>query len=647
VRTLTRVLLPALALGAAVVLVGTPAAALASSASGANRTAPPPAAAAIGVHGDTSAFTFDSFDADYELGRDASKHSTLHVTETLVARFPDFDQNHGIVRDIPSAYDGHSVHLKVLSVTDGAGTKREFTTGTRSEGGDFLELKIGDPNGIDRFLHGTQTFRIVYTAQNVTKYFRDTGDDEFYWDVNGTGWDQPFGSVTAKVLLRDGIASALNGNASCYQGYAGSTAPCEIAGDGGRFTASAKDLHPRQNMTVAIGFDKGTFAAAPFSIFDIVPVLAVIATLAILASLVLAIVFRFVIWRPRSGDPIIAQYEPPAGVSAMLAANIVNRSRRGMAASIVDLAVRKKLRMVERQGGGWIKSENYGVQKLDDRGLLPDEQMVMNALFGAFGVVGFTGVSLPPGLQLIGAASTAPAPPEQPAVRWLQKKDVVLGQAVREIQKQVEAEALATGLRRGRPHGILALCLLLGLGGLLCFLLLSMSGEDADVGWGVVGLNVGIWVEVFALGAVGSIKPLSATGSKLWDQLEGLKLYIRLAEADRLRMLQSVTGAERIDTSDGSQIVKIYERLLPYAVLFGLEDEWARELAKYYGDSPPDWYDGNMGTFSAVAFAGALGAFSSSASSSLSGSSSSSSSGGSSGGGSSGGGGGGGGGGGF
>jgi uncharacterized membrane protein YgcG len=365
---------------------------------------------------------------------------------------------------------------------------------------------------------------------------------------------------------------------------------------------------------------------------------------------VLAVVFRFIIWRPRSGDPIIAQYEPPAGVSVMLAANVVGRTKRGMAASIVDLAVRKKLRMVERPTEGWIKSETYGVQKLDDQGLLPDEQMVMNALFGAFAFLGGFGttITLPPGIQMGGnpptAATTAPAPA---AVRWLQRKDVVLGQAVREIVKQVDAEVVATGLRRGRPHGILAICLLLGVGGLVAFLCAAMFGGDAGTAWGVVGLNVGIWVEIFALGVVASIKPLTKAGSKLWDQLEGLKLYIRLAEADRLRMLQSVTGAERIDTTDGTQIVKVYERLLPYAVLFGLENEWAAELAKYYGDNPPDWYDGNLGTFSAVAFAGAIGSFSSSASSSLSGSSSSSSSGGSSGGGSSGGGGGGGGGGGF
>jgi uncharacterized membrane protein len=130
----------------------------------------------------------------------------------------------------------------------------------------------------------------------------------------------------------------------------------------------------------------------------------------------------------------------------------------------------------------------------------------------------------------------------------------------------------------------------------------------------------------------------------LKEHLEGLKEFIRVAEADRLQMLQSVSGAERVTTTDGAAIVKIYERLLPYAVLFGLEKEWAEEISKYYDTNPPDWYSGTS-AFSAGAFAAGVSSFSSTVSTSYSGSSGSSSSGGGGGGGSSGGGGGGGGGG--
>jgi uncharacterized membrane protein YgcG len=132
-------------------------------------------------------------------------------------------------------------------------------------------------------------------------------------------------------------------------------------------------------------------------------------------------------------------------------------------------------------------------------------------------------------------------------------------------------------------------------------------------------------------------------------------MYLELAEEDRFRMLQSAKGADRVDTSDGRQVVKLYEKLLPWAVIWGVEDSWARELEIQLQRSGEelDWYVGTSG-FQSAYFLGALSGLAAGISSPVSsGSSGWSSSGGSSfssgsfGGGSSGGGGGGGGGGGW
>jgi hypothetical protein len=136
-------------------------------------------------------------------------------------------------------------------------------------------------------------------------------------------------------------------------------------------------------------------------------------------------------------------------------------------------------------------------------------------------------------------------------------------------------------------------------------------------------------------------RPLTAKGAETRDHLKGLQVFIEWAEADRIRMLQSPRGAERapIDVNDPRQMLRLYEVLLPYAVVFGQEKEWAQQLAVLYGaDGSPGWYTGSSG-FNAAAFSSGIGSLSSSASAS------SSTSGGSSGGGSAGGGGGGGGGG--
>jgi uncharacterized membrane protein YgcG len=167
---------------------------------------------------------------------------------------------------------------------------------------------------------------------------------------------------------------------------------------------------------------------------------------------------------------------------------------------------------------------------------------------------------------------------------------------------------------------------------------------------------------ICTIAATAVVRPLTAAGAELRDYLAGLRLYIDLAEADRLRVLQSPTGAltsayrpvesaltptAGLNSPDSElKIVKLYERVLPFAVLFGLEKNWSKVLGDYYDRSgaQPDWYVGSHG-FNAALFATGIGAFASSTTAAWSGSGSSSSSSGFSGGGSVGGGGGGGGGG--
>jgi uncharacterized membrane protein YgcG len=613
---------------------------------------------AAGLPTDVNDFTFDSFDASYALSQDSSKRSMLHTVETLVAVFPDYDQNRGIIRSIPTDYDGHSTHITVKSVTDGSGTPRSYSMGTD---GDFTTITIAVPEG--HYVHGTQTYVIDYTQTDVTKYFTDTNDDEFYWDVNGTGWQQPFGEVSATVTVASPLASKLTGQNSCYQGSEGSTEKCDLAADNGTITAHADKLGPYENMTLAIGFEPKTFADAPFNliekILEVVPVTFLLGTLAEVLAVVGAAVLHFQLWRRRSGDPIIAQYEPPKGVSAMLAANIVGKPKKGMAASIVDLAVRGKLRIIERPREGF-QAAKFGVQQLNVDDLLPDEERVMDALFAftRLGDIGamirqFTGAALPPGLKVIGGTpvSASSDDPVDANIKWLEKSDTLLGDSVKEITTAVEANAEAIGLRKARHPAIVTVIGVLAiLGAVLLFVTAFTAGDNGTgIALGVIGANAGAWIAVLVFGLVSGLRPLTAEGSKLYDQLIGLKLYIKLAEADRLKMLQSISGADKITTSDGNEIVKIYERLLPYAVLFGLEKEWAAELAKYYGTTSPDWYSGSMNGFDVAAFSTGIAAFSavSAATTSSSSSSGFSSSGGSGGGGSSGGGGGGGGGGGI
>ena len=64
--------------------------------------------------------------------------------------------------------------------------------------------------------------------------------------------------------------------------------------------------------------------------------------------------------------------------------------------------------------------------------------------------------------------------------------------------------------------------------------------------WPFLLFIVAIIAAVVTVVAVADVRPLTEGGRAARDHLEGLRLYIRLAEADRLRVLQSPSGALRV-----------------------------------------------------------------------------------------------------
>lgn len=581
---------------------------------------------------DVDDFEFARFDAVYELGRDADGRSELLTTETLVAVFPEYDQNRGIRRAIPRTYDGHPTDIRIVSVTDDAGEPRGYET-ERSEDGAFELVTIA----ADDFVHGEQTYVITYHQRNVTLDPDDLPVQEFYWDVNGTGWAQPFGVVRAELRLEEGLADAVTGDAACYRGDEGASTPCEAlqvdASAPAVLVAQAAALGPYQNLTIAVGFEPGTFeprderfTSSPAAMGSAA------AALAALTTAILAGVFRATRWRDHPGRGIIvAEYEPPERPSLMEAADLVRAPGKGITATILAEAVTGRVRVVETG------RRKYAVQlvgAVDDADR--DAKRVLSALFG-------------PG--------AAPG-----ALRNLKSRDTTLGTKLMNLRRQVHSRVAREGFRRRPDRALRALLAVLAIVASVLAAILGIVALDASMG------GAWPWLPILGAGAaalaavwlVADVRPLTERGRGLRDHLEGLREFIRLAEADRLRMLQSPSGAERVPLTPGGgaasaapdpdpdpdAVLRVTERLLPYAVLFGQEREWSRELADLYAQrgEQPGWYSGRSG-FDAAVFASSVSSFSSASSSSWSGSSSSSSSGGSGGGGSSGGGGGGGGGG--
>lgn len=604
------------------------------------------------AHASVDDFEFESFHASYQLDTDDAGHSTLHTTETLVAIFPEHDQNRGIKRAIPNRYRDFPTHLEVLSVTDETGAPRPFEIAID---GDFDVVTIAVPEG--EFVHGAQTYVIEYVQQDVTAFFEDIGRDEFYWDVNGTGWAQPFHQASAELRIAPELVQHLTGDVACYRGSEGSTNRCQVERvddkeRGTRFTLSTTDLAAHENATLAVGFDPAAFVDPEPGFIQkhaFWLTLSPIAAAMLLGGIVL--VMRRTAWKdaPRA-HAVTAQYEQPKGVDLFTASELVGKRKRAAVSTMLDFAVRGNARILQYRVPGGTKAI-FGIQALTSDGLTPPEKLFAAALF---------------------ASKMADGP-----TTWFNFRSQRLAEGMVECRKEARRKAFENELRQ-RPTAtsyvpvILAALTVLAAQALALTVLMIRFSRDYSLIWPTLAGLAASTAAGFLLAYAFRRAPLTVKGRKLHDHLQGLGEFIRLTEADRLAMLQSVSGASRIAfrspagfTGSGPltvqeavtehefelAVVHLYERLLPYAAIFGVENQWVRTLSLYYSYVQPGWIllddrsrISDLGSHLGE-IANDLTAFATSMSTTYSGSQHAASTGGSGGGGSSGGGGGGGGGG--
>lgn len=556
---------------------------------------------------DVNNFVVRSYQVDMTLGRDADRRSTLDVVETVVAVFPDFDQNHGFERVLVDRYDGHKTSLKLRAVEDQTGRPLEYSF----EDG---VLRIGNK---DTYVHGERTYVIKYSQRDVTRYFEDVGRDEFYWDVVGLDMRIVRENVKVQLSIDPSIKSAATGDTACYVGASGSTNRCGLVAMESGFVTGADRLEPLEGMTLAIGFSAGTFAPYQETLLEKIMNIWLIVQAAVASLGLAALIWFLVRWhqitrRAKEKSTIVPEYLPPADTSVTAAARVASVSRSVMTAQMLDLAVRHYIKIYETVPKKLMKAAEYEIEIIKDIDDLKwEEKELLKDTFGGMPSVGQR-LNLKT-LQNSTSYYTRTLNNNRDLDKLIRGK---YGFMAENIKLKQRVKTVATGLL---VAGVLLLSPVLLVGALICF-----------------GMSFASWT-------------LTDKGLALVRYLDGLKMYIKVAEVDRIKMLQSPEGATKVASVaqgvEGPQLIKLYERVLPYAVLYGLEKQWNQQLGTYYETTgaQPDWYVGQS-AFNAAAFSTAMSDFSTVNNYA---SSVSSSSGGSGGGGFSGGGGGGGGGGGW
>ena len=508
-----------------------------------------PATAAAST--DVDDFSYASWESVFEVGLDDEGRADMHVTETLTARFPDADQNKGIVRGLPTTYENAWLDVTVLSVTDGTGRPAPYET---DEDDGLVYILTGD----DEYVRGLTTYVIEYQMRDVI-IAADSGVDELYWDLLPLDSAQAIESFRAEVELDPTLTDRLTGNTRCYIGPSGSREECDLAAsaDGSRYSVEATELAAGEGITVAVGFESGTAvqptARRPDPVTDTVPAIAAVGGLGLAVGSWFA-VSSFRRARRRTNGLVIAQYDVPDSLPPLIAAAVVPGSKDAIPAEIVHLAVRGLLRIEEGA-----EPEQPRLRRLQG-GRIPDQLdgEAMDALFADADADGMADL---------------PAESETFAAR------------MKALAQSGVAAAASRGLttkERSRAAMALQWCAIavvlagfaLGLWGLIAGRVTAIPA--------FVAIAFGVFLVLLScLYSFSKHTVLTPEGARRYEYLLGVKEFIRVAEADRLQMLQSYSGAER-RTDGTANVIVVYERLLPYAMLFGMEDEWGAVLESVY-----------------------------------------------------------------
>jgi len=559
---------------------------------------------------DVNNFYITSFDVDMQLFRDADKRSVLKTTETITAQFPDFDQNRGLERVFVREYDEHPTSFKLLSVTDETGSNLNYHWEDDA-------LRIGEA---DRYVHGEQIYKITYAQRDVTRFYEDTGKQEFYWDIIGTEWRVPISNISIDLQIDESLRRSITTELQCFSGYSGQNNQCSgINSNEGEYNIKQSGLLSNQGVTAALGFEPDTFSPYKQSLLDkiitLIGYVQIVSTpLAIIGLVILIIIINRSTGRKSELKTIIPEYLPPKDVSVITAAQIQIYAPSTMAAQLVDLAVRHYIKLYQtKEKKLWSQAE-YEVEIIKDlNGLTWEEKELLSDMFG-----------------------NLPKKGDRLNLKTLKNNTSYFNRTLnndKDLRKLIRGDY---GLREEDVKLKSFLSKFAIIIGVLSIVTLSFPF--------LVLTMIALLCKFLAW-------RLTDKGLELKQHLLGLKHYIEVAEEERLRIMQSPDGAQKSKElaaagKDVKSRVVLYEKLLPYAILFGQEKQWNQHLGQYYeqSGSQPSWYHSNHAAFSAVAFSAGMSDLSTATSSA---SSSSSSSGGSSGGGSSGGGGGGGGGGGW
>jgi len=483
-----------------------------------------------------------NFVSDVTFNEDA----TIDIKEEIHYYFPE--ERHGIYREIPVDYkvDGSFKRSTKFILNDlyyypqdNINLVKSIYTESFNNG--YQIFQIGEE---DTYVQGNYVYVIDYTLKYAVNYFDD--HDELYLNITGDSWEVPISSSTVVIHLP---ADATNG--ICYTGTYGSTQQnCSIdSTDKQNISVSiTQPLSIYEGYTVAIALPKGSVANTE----NEQKLQWILSNIGIL--LPVPVLFLVIPWVKKNGKnkkrTVIPNYHPPKDMSPILSGFLYSKrlQNKYITADIIDLAVRGyvKIKQISKKKYELIRTEKEDIE-LEDieqellKGLFKDKESVeIDKISSSF----YTTVN---------------------RISVDSNKELYTRELFSKERRKMKTKLIIFGF----------LCI-----GSMFFLGTFLSLIAAN-GWTIGIIASGI---VLFIGA-GMVDIRSSKGNNTYYDLLGLRMYIDTAEEKRIEF-----------HNDPKKYLDVFEKLLPYAMIFNLEKKWAKEFEDLY-TTPPDWYVGDMNSF--------------------------------------------------
>ena len=538
----------------------------------------------VPVYAGVDDFYFSDFTADYYLTKDAEGISHLKVVESMTAEFPNYNQNKGICRYIPFTNQNDiNVTLPHLTKSD-----IKVTRNGQEEPIYSIEKETGKTTnyysvctGTDDYVLGSQTYTFEYEFEKVVTEFTEKGRtfQELYWDTNGNGWRQKFDKVTARLHFAE--PEVWTGDSWCYVGRYKESGQdrCTTTSteDGVEFTTT--NVASGENMTFDVELKAGSYVVPEpednYAYVKIIVVLGVICLLCIGIALK-----KYLATREKEsyykGLFVKPEYQPNKEYSLPEMAEIfIGKKKDAKVAMLLELVVNHKIEFVKGEKKRQWKIKVNNLDNVSSNYI--DLLSILN---------GGTKPTVGSEIELKTRSATS---------QLITLKNTMNKRLLKELKEHGLAEekyhigeSSSGGFGNVIALSIVIVPVVLMVGVFILGLLEDILNLDGAYGGKMVFeehffltaflmVVFTVIIVVWLWNKVQTYAGHTTKGLEMSKYMDGLELYISMAEAERMKLLQSVEGA---DTS-AEGIVKLYEKLLPYAAIFGLEESWMNEMKEY------------------------------------------------------------------